>query len=251
MNQENKIILENLRKELHLPIKKFADMLISDVPENLKSVTIIGSATTEDFHPQLSDINTIVVVNERNMELLKLIAGYGKKLSKYKIRAPLLMTPKYIEESLDVFGIEFLDFQLNHITIFGQDYLSELTFQKEHVRLQCERDLKSALINLRQGYISFFGAEKPVGQLLYNCTKNLTFILRAMLWLIDVERPKLIQPTFKLSADKFSFQYDKIAPAIDALRSHAPPFKNIDKLFENIYQTAEHLAEVVNSLTVK
>ena len=34
---------------------------------------------------------------------------------------PLLMTPACIDRSRDVFGIEFLDFQLRHETIVGED----------------------------------------------------------------------------------------------------------------------------------
>ena len=61
------------------------------------------------------------------------------------------MTPHYLACSRDVFPVEFLDFQLVHETILGEDPFVSLQVDKAHVRLQCERELKATLVRLRQG----------------------------------------------------------------------------------------------------
>ncbi|HAV43580.1 TPA: hypothetical protein DCX15_06170 [bacterium] len=53
-----------------------------------------------------------------DLGFLKLIATLGKKYSRNKVAAPLIMTPRYIERSLDVFPIEFLNLKLIHTAVF-------------------------------------------------------------------------------------------------------------------------------------
>lgn len=236
------------KKDLKGPILTLIQRLFESIPDNLESIILIGSSTTEDFHPEKSDINTIIVVKNRNIELLRKLASHGKELGRFRLRAPLVMTERYIAESLDVFGIEFLDFQLNHITLHGKDFLEGINIEKEHVRLQCERDLKSALINLRQGYISSMADPKIIGNIIYNCSKALIFILRAMLWLSDRERPRLIEPTFKAACEEFKIDEEKLHHIIKSLLSRTPISRDIDTHFENIYNTIELLTEKVNTL---
>ena len=160
----------SLRREIRPALATLAEKLLSDLGDNLRSLTVVGSAVTDDFHPQRSDINTVLLVARRSHELLHTIAGYGKTMGKLKLRAPLLMTDEYLQSSRDSFAVELLDFQLNHTTIIGPDPFAGLTFKKEDVRLQGERELKAALIKLRQGYISRLGRGKLIGQLLIDLT---------------------------------------------------------------------------------
>ena len=139
-------------------------------------------------------------MGRRNQALLRQLAGYGSRMGKLRLQAPLLMTKEYIQQSLDVFGVEFLDFQLNHSTIYGTDPFTKLKFKKEDVRLQCERELKSALIKLRQGYIRSMGKPKIVGQLMIGCFGELLALWRAELWLADAERSKEAQATLVCAA---------------------------------------------------
>jgi len=148
------IKLQRLRSEIQAPLKGFAEKLTSLLGDNLESITVVGSSLTEDFDAGKSDINTVLVVKKLGLDCLKPLGGMIKSISKKRLAAPLLMTGSYIERSRDVFGIEFLDLQLLHETILGDDPFEKLNFEKGHVRLQCERELKAALIRLRQGYIA-------------------------------------------------------------------------------------------------
>ena len=247
--QSSQIKITQLCEQIRPAIRFLAEKLLADLDDNLISLCVVGSSVTDDFHPRFSDINTVVVTRSRSHELLKTIAGYGSAMGKKKLRAPLLMTPEYIQQSPDVFGVEFLDFQLNHVVVFGPDPFTELTMGKEDVRLQCERQLKAALIKLRQGYIRCLGKPKPVGQLLIECVGELAVLLRALLWLIDCERPKCAQPTLVLAAEKFSFEADKIIPLFKLKQQHQqPPSEQAERLFENLYQAIDHLARKVDQL---
>ena len=173
-------------------------------------------------------------------------------MGKMKIRAPLLMTLEYIRQSVDVFGVEFLDFQLNHAVVYGCDPFADLTFHKEDVRLQCERQLKGALINLRQGYIQALGKPKRIGVLSVACMAELTVLMRAMLWLTDSERDCLALPTLQKAAEKFDFDADKLTGLVKMKLQHSQPKADQAEIaFESVYQVVDHLARKVDQLQTK
>jgi len=241
--------LATLREAIRPAVQTLLERVRADLGDDVVSLAVVGSAVTEDFHPRFSDINTVLVVKRRSHELLRLLAGYGKRLGRLKLRAPLLMTGEYIDRSVDVFGVEFLDFQLNHAGVYGPDPFAELEFGREAVRLQCERELKGALISLRQGYIRALGKQKLVAGLLIDCAGQLAPLLRAMLWLIDVDRPRCAAPTVTAAAEAFEFEPDGLMTLMDFKRRHiTPPSHQVETLFETAYQVVDHLARRVDRI---
>jgi hypothetical protein len=122
--------------------------------------------------------------------MLRELAGRGTVLGKSHIAAPLVMTPEYIAASLDTFPLELLEIHQNHLVLFGEDHFSDLSFDDGHVRLQCERELKTVLIALRQGLLAAAGREKFVGALVVDAAEGLMRTLRGMLWLRGQKDPK-------------------------------------------------------------
>ena len=249
-NKKN-LQLTGLRDEIHDSVRAFADKLIAELGDNLQSITVVGSSLTKDFKPGRSDTNTVLVLSKLTPEPLKSVADMAKSMSKRKLSAPLLMTPTYIERSRDVFGIEFLDFQLTHKTIFGNDPFTSLNFDKRDVRLQCERELKATLIRLRQGYIAAAARKSLVRDILISATKGLTPLLRAMLWLKDIDREAEAESTIIKAAVKFSVNMDSLLRAGRWRYEKIRLRKNeIEKAFEAVYTTVEQLAQVVDKLEI-
>ena len=248
MNENiNQLRVDQLPAHIREPIKLFADKLITTLGENLQSITVVGSSLTADFKPGRSDINTVLVLNKQTLNSLKLIASLARPMSRKKISPPLIMTLSYIKRSLDVFGVEFLDFQLTHRTVLGDDPFAGLTFEKKDVRLQCERELKAMLIRLRQGYIAAAANKKLVRDILISTAKGLEPLLRAMLWLKDADRPAGAEQTFKMAAGQFSIKLDSLV--ISERWRHEkirPDESQIDNTFESVYSSIEQLAELVD-----
>ena len=247
-NTERKDAILSLREEVRGPVAFLLSRLKEDLGENLSSLSVVGSALTRDFHPKHSDINTVLVVGRRSHELLKRLASRGREMGRRRLRAPLVMTAEYIERSADVFGVEFLDFQLNHLVVHGSDPFADLRFEKEDVRLQCERELKAALITLRQGYIRALGKPRIVAGLLTACAVELAVLLRAMLWLNDVDRPREALPTLEAAAGKLGFDAEAVRRMMTLKLEHAQPQADeIETLFEGIYQVVDHLSRTVDA----
>ena len=250
--QSQQLNLDPLPEIVRPAVEFLATKLIADLADNLVSLSVVGSALTADFHPRRSDINTVLIVQRRSRELLTQLAGYGTTMGKKKLRAPLLMTLEYIAQSLDVFGVEFLDFQLNHTVVYGPDPFTELAFTAENIRLQCERQLKAALIQLRQGYIQSLAKPKLVADLLTACVGELLVLLRAMLWLSDADRPTLAQATLEQAAEKFNFELAPLTQLINCKQQHTRlPADRIETTYESVYQTIDQLARRVDQLRTK
>ena len=251
-NRKN-LQLTGLRDEIHDSVRAFADKLTAELGDNLQSITVVGSSLTNDFKPGRSDTNTVLVLSKLTLESLKSIADMTKSMSKRKLSAPLLMTPTYIERSRDAFGIEFLDFQLTHKTIFGNDPFTSLSFDKKDVRLQCERELKATLIRLRQGYIAAAARKSLVRDILISATKGLVPLLRAMLWLKnkDIDREAEAESTIIKAAVEFSVNMDSLLRTgrwrHEKIRLHK---NEIENAFEAVYTTVEQLAQVVDKLEI-
>jgi len=164
------------------------DLLEAHGP-NLHSIHIVGSAVISDYNEKMSDINSVVVLHDMDLKFLAFLAPLGKKYGKQRIAAPLVMTPEYIKGSLDAFPVEFLDFQLIHKTVYGEDIFAGLAIDKPHLRLQCEREIKTKLIGLRQGYVSSLGRKEHLTTVLVRSFTGSMALFRAILSLLGKEPP--------------------------------------------------------------
>ncbi len=250
---ENKtnLKLDTLPEQIRDSMKDFADKLTAELGENLQSITVVGSSLTADFRPGQSDINTVLVIGRQTLASLNAIATLAKPMRKKRISPPLLMTQSYIEQSRDVFGVEFLDFQLTHQTILGADPFAALAFYKIDVRLQCERELKAMIIRVRQGYIAAAANKKLVRDVLISTVKGLMPLLRAILWLKNIDRPTKAELTFSKAAEQFSLNME---PLITTRKWQHQKVRlseaEMENAFESVYATVEQLALFVDKLEV-
>jgi hypothetical protein len=205
--------LDAVREAIREPLTFLEQHLRAGLADNLKSITVVGSALTDDFRVDTSDINTVVLLDRHNTAVLNGIAALAKSLPKQHLALPLLMTADYIDRSRDVFGIEFLDFQLTHETILGDDPFAAIHIDKPDVRLQCERELKADLVRLRQGYIAAVGNPRLIGDLLIATAKGLAPLARAMLWLKDIERPRTMAASLRKAGQHFQVDLNAVVAA--------------------------------------
>lgn len=241
--------LDGVRPEIRETLRLLAEHLQAALRDNLKSLSVVGSSLTQDFEPKISDINTVVLLDAYDIPALSAVARLAAPLRRYRVAPPLLMTEFYISRSGDVFGVEFLDFQLTHETILGEDPFAPMQFEKKDVRLQCERELKAMLVRLRQGYVAAAADQRMVRDLLLAAVKGLTPLLRAMLWIVDADRPKTMDSTLRKAAGEFDVELGS-ALAIHHWRHEKPRSTDaeIESSFIAILDAVERLTTVVDGL---
>ena len=110
-----------LKADISARYKPFLDKVLENHQDLIHSIHIVGSALTQDFDTKISDINSVVVLHKMDLKFLEFLAPLGKKYGKKRIAAPLIMTPEYIENSLDVFPLEFFNIKMLHHTVWGED----------------------------------------------------------------------------------------------------------------------------------
>ena len=240
---------DKIRGTFREPLARLLAGLQAKLGDRVASLTVVGSALTDDFRDTVSDINTVVVLDEHSMEALKAVAALAKPMSRHKVSPPLLVTASHIERSRDVFGVEFLDFQLTHETILGDDPFEAIALEKQDVRLQCERELKALLVRLRQGWIASGGDARLVRDLLISSAKGLAPLLRAMLWLKDIERPRTLEATLREAAGRFGVELDA---AVTAQRwrfeSRRLSSEDVNNTFVAVVESVDRLAATIDEV---
>lgn len=175
--------LDQLPASMRQPIQAYAQTVQSLAGGNALALTLYGAIAAGVFDPKLHTARSVVVLDRLDLEMLRSLAKEGPRMGKARIAAPLIMTPDYITASMDSFPLEFLEIQMRHLCVFGRDYFQDLALQENHVRLQCERELKTILIGMRQSLLAAAGKEKLLGEIEADVAERLVRTLRGLLWL--------------------------------------------------------------------
>lgn len=149
-----------------MKLEEFVGKLKEVYGENLVSVTLYGSAVTQDFSKTSSDYNIIIVLNEITPFELEKGANIIRKWIKAGNSMPLFFDTKHIETSVDVFPIEFYDIRQNRKILFGKDPFENIEIENTNLRHQCESELKGKILQLQSGFVQVSNKEKEVGKLM-------------------------------------------------------------------------------------
>ena len=223
--------------------------LLKEHASNIHSFHLVGSAVIPDYNEKLSDINSVVVLKTMDLRVLTFLAPLGKKYGKKRIAAPLVMTPEYIETSLDAFPVEFLDFKLIHKTLYGQDLLQDLRITMSNLRPQCEREIKTKLIGLRQGYISSLGEKKGIAAVLVRSFTGSMALFRTIIFLLGKEPPIPRAEVITMLGAATGIKTD-IFEKLFLLKSNLfkPSEQELASLFERYYNTLESMENIIDDL---
>lgn len=236
--------------DVHKRYDPFKDEVLSGSEENIHSIHITGSALTTDYDPKMSDINSVIVLNAMDLLFLEHLAPLGKKYGKKRISAPLIMTPVYIENSLDVFPLEFLNIKLLHHTVFGEDAFSNLHIELSDLRQQCEREIKTKLIGLRQGYLSSMGEPKPLTESFVRSISGYIPLFRGIILLLGKEPPLLNVDALSMLQEASGVDMKVFRLVLEEKKQRTRLAKeHLNILFEASYRTIEKLGELVNGLS--
>ncbi len=170
--------------------------------DNLEAVYLYGSAARGEYSEKTSDINLMLQVTagdkyDRWPDAANIAGRWFKK----GFAIPLVMTESYIRSTADVYPIEFLDMKLFHEPLFGEDLLAELDFEKEHLRIQAEREVKGKWVQLRQAALERGGNTSDMRNLLAMSVPTWVAVFQALLVIADKEVPRAKKDVLQAGAD--------------------------------------------------
>jgi len=164
---------------------------------DLLSIILYGSCTRGEYVPKKSDINFMLLLTEHGIAQLGKALKLSEKWRKRAVATPLFLSRAYIETSLDTFPIELLNFQASYRILRGEDPLKNLVFDRTMLRLQCERELKGKLLQLREQFLETGGNPRFIKELIARSLPTFSAIFQAVIYL----HGKQVQTNRKLLLD--------------------------------------------------
>ena len=157
---------------------------------DLVALILYGSGASGHYMAGKSDLNFLMVLTERGIEQLEKAFDVVTKWKKRRVAVPLVMTKAYVLSSVDTYPVEILNMSLHHILVYGEDVLDGITVRRDCLQLQLERELRSKLLLLRQGYLSTEGREKPLRNLIRVSLTAFLSAFNGLLYLKGIEIPR-------------------------------------------------------------
>ena len=231
--------------------KEITEDYMHSFGNDLISIILYGSGASGEYVPKKSDLNFLIVLSEEGINSLEKSFKVVSKWRKRNVSIPLLLTKQYIASSLDSFPIEFLNMKSNHVLVFGEDVLSELSFEKEHLRIQCERELKGKLLQLRQGYLDTSQRIGSMQSLIARSIPAFVAIFRAILYLKDEKAQADKREIINRVCEEFHLNKEVFFALLSVkAKEKKKPKGEMDALIHNYIKEIERLSFFIDEMDV-
>ena len=223
----------------------YSNIIVRTIKPYLSAVYLFGSLARGEYIPGHSDINLLLILNDSSVTPLKKASVLQRKFGE-NVNL-LCLTREYILTSLDTFPIELLDMKAHHIRLYGEDILPGLQISKEHLRLQCERELKAKISLLWQGLVGCGGDDKGLYEILAGHFSSLAALIQGIVYLYVENIPMRRTELYKLAESKLGLRaelmsdLEKIGKVSGMLKR-----KGIENLYLELMQVMEKLSREVD-----
>ena len=181
-------------------VGRSVDAIKAGCGTRLQAVVLCGDAAGGGYRAGKSRLELAVVVDAVDDDTLHRLTRALPRTWRRRVAAPLLFDPLYIQSSLDVFPLEFLDLADRHELLFGEhDPFAELVFEREHLRLQIEQQLRGKLLHLWEAYLAARGSRRHTRRLLIDTPAAFETIARGILYIVG-NGPRPTEPCALIAA---------------------------------------------------
>ena len=196
----------DLPEEVQDLLTRYEAQINEDWSTDLGGLLLFGSAARGDFITGRSNLNMLVLVRCLSVDLLQRAGQLHQKWGKHKIVAPLLMTEDDLGRSVRLFPLEFLQMTQHHVVLAGHDPFAEFHVDRDQLAWQCEQELMSNLLRLRQRFIEGAGRIEAIQALLILSITAVLPCIRGFLHLM--EQPSKGKDIEILEGLPATFQFD-------------------------------------------
>ena len=235
----------NLGMKDHIALTEFCEDLKNLVGDQVRSVILYGSSTRPDYKPGTSHKKILVVVNNRNTDLLK-------KVAKPYYRAHLMgidcefITKESMEASTDVFPIKYQSMKESYVVLRGEDVLQELKINRAHMRLRCEQEFRILSLKLEKHFLEHNG--KDLKEMLIHVIGDFIETLRVAVLLQTDHMPKW-EKAIEETVSTFKVDVEVLHQII-AVRDKKlkPGRKEFELLYEQFLTFVEKMVNIVDKI---
>jgi predicted nucleotidyltransferase len=134
--------------------------------DRLVSVVLYGSASTDDWSQDRSDLNVLCVVSRISSDELRSAHPILHWWQRKGNPSPLLLTADEVRTSTDCFPMEFHDMQQHRRILQGADVIENLAVDDKFYRAEVEHELRAKQLRLRQRAAEALSDPEPLLRLM-------------------------------------------------------------------------------------
>lgn len=225
--------------------EKLCQLLKEDLGSSLLQIVLYN-----DKDPHTDDI--LVICQSNDLQNIKKAQSSINFLKKNRVPVPFFMSPDFISSSLDSYPLEFLNIQNDYITLYSgndKDYIQPLSFDKQWIRLQIERELKSKFLLITSNYMAFNPSDSRLKDLITQSVLSLKPVLKGLLFLKDLAIPSLHEPLIDAMQKSYQTQLQNIKTAF-LIAHEQVKIKSIntDKFFSDYLQEIQQLCTQIEEI---
>ena len=150
---------------LHV-IQRVLDALQRQQNNPVTAILLYGSYARGDFVADRSNINLLIVATDYSLEWLQQFSSLQTRWKKEGIVTPLMMTEVELQQSLEVFPLEFFEIKEQAVLLEGQDPFLAYHLNLDRLSLQCEQEIRGNLLRVRQRFVEGLGRPEAIQVLL-------------------------------------------------------------------------------------
>jgi len=234
--------------------RAWASGLIATCGNELQALYVYGSALAPAFDRASSDVNLLFVVEALPFFRLEALAAACAELPRPDKRpagayrfTPLVLSRSTLENSADVFPIDFLDLKARRLLLVGEDVLAGLDVPLVHLRHQCEYELRSRLIGLRQAFLRAGGAAGTAHSLTARAAGASGSLFRHLLTLRGRARPEDPDALARAVAGAYAVDPDGLDAPFASRRGEAPDEATARRRFGAYLAALDQLIRAVDA----
>jgi hypothetical protein len=231
--------------------RKWLEPVRAALDRDFLAAYLTGSVLTQGFDAKHSEINMLIVARLLAPETLDALVGALPDVKKPPRFAPLFMTERQIEKSLDSFPIEWIEIQEQHLLIEGQDTLRNLQVPRTYLRLQCEHELRAKLILLRQTYVLSGARPDRLETALRSTASGFATLFRTLLRLAGESPPADTAQVIERVADVHQLQAEGLL-GVYLVRANPRRYRGHELLpiYRKFLAEIERLVSIIDGMPV-
>jgi hypothetical protein len=154
------------------------------------------------------------------------------------------MSAAELQEAADVFAIELMDMKQSHRVLEGEDVLATLDVPRGMHRVQMERELRTAVVKLRQGFLDAKD-DAAVSRLMTASVSTFATLFRHALLLFGQQPPMQKRAAIEAAGSALGADVSAMLKVLD-IREQRAPAEDCSDLFAAYLGAVSRVTEEVD-----
>lgn len=245
--QENQEMIDRI---VQTALNSFVADLRATHGGNLYAVVLYGAGTAGEDESR-ADFHVLVALNRITPEDLRQSQAPTREWQRLGYSLPTYFTTEELQNSADVFPIEFYRMKRSRVVLYGHDPFEKLEISDANLRHQTEYELRSKLLQLRRLYIPASVSADKLCDLMTNSLSSFAALFTSVLLLEGrqptVAKMETVRAVTQLVGGQIE-PFEAIRARCDA-KTDLPSLEDATALFGRYFVEIERVIEHVNQLT--